>query len=188
MNDKSSGIDLLFTTNSKLLCDVEVEQTIYDKCHHNIIYGAHNLNISLPPPYYKEVWDYKNADSLCIQRAVSLVNWNDVFSNKMADEKVESLNILLNTFRNFISNKVVKFNYKYPNWMNPKIISTLRNRSTLIKWYYSNPTEENKNLTAKSNKCSKMIVEAKERYTNKLSTTSNDPSTMPKAYAKYILE
>ena len=67
--------------------------------------------------------------------------------------------------------------------MNPKIISSLRNRSKLTKRYYSNPTEENKILlTAKSNECSNMIVEAKERYTNKLSEKLDDPSTMPKAY------
>ena len=50
------------------------------------------------------------------------MNWNDVFSNKMADGKVKSLNnILLNIFRNFIPNKVIKFEYsiKYPKWMNP---------------------------------------------------------------------
>ena len=47
--------------------------------------------------------------------------------------------------------------------MNPKIISSLRNRSKLTKRYYSNPTEENKNLlTAKSNEYSKMIDEIKE--------------------------
>ena len=51
MNHKSPCIDLLFTTNSKLLCDVGVEQTIYNKCHYNIIYGSLNLNISLPPSY-----------------------------------------------------------------------------------------------------------------------------------------
>ena len=61
--------------------------------------------------------------------------------------------------------------------MNPKIISFLRNRSKLTKWYYSNPTEENK-----SNECSKMIVEAKKRYTKKLSKKLGDPSTMPKVY------
>ena len=67
--------------------------------------------------------------------------------------------------------------------MNPKIISSLRNRSKLTKRYYSNPTEENKILlTAKSNECSNMIVEAKERYTNKLSEKLDDHSTMPKAY------
>ena len=67
--------------------------------------------------------------------------------------------------------------------MNPKIISSLRNRSKLTKRYYSNPTEENKKLlTAKSNECSKMIAETKERYTNKLSKKLDDPSTMRTAY------
>ena len=101
----------------------------------------------------------------------------------MADGKVKSLrNILLNIFRNFIPNKVIKFEYsiKYPK-LNK--IPSLRNRSKLTKRYYSNPTEENKNLlTAKSNECSRMVVEAKERYTTKLSKKLDDPSMMPKAY------
>ena len=112
------------------------------------------------------------------------MNWKDVFSNKAADEKATSLsNILLNAFRNFIPNKVIKVEYKYPNWVNPKIISSLRNKSKLTKRYYSNPTEKNKNLlTAKSKECSNMIVEAKERYANKLSKKLDDPSLMSKAY------
>ena len=57
MNDKSSCIDLLFTANNKLLCDVGVEHTIYNNCHHNITYESLNLNIPLPPPYYREVLD-----------------------------------------------------------------------------------------------------------------------------------
>ena len=171
MNDKPSCIDLRFTTNSKLLCDVGIEQTIYNKCHHNIIYGSLNLHIPFPPTYYREVWDYKNTDPVCTQRTISLVNWNDVFGNKTADEKVKNLNnILLNIFINFIPNRVIKADYKDHNWMNPRTISSLRNRSKLTKRYYCIPTEEKKNvLTAKSNECSKMIVEAKERYTIKLS-------------------
>ena len=86
------------------------------------------------------------------------VNWNDVFSNKRADEKVKSLcSILLNVFRNFVPNKAIKADFdsliRYPSWRNPNIISYLGNRSKLIKRYYSNPTEENKSLlTPKSNK------------------------------------
>ena len=82
----------------------------------------------------------------------------------MADENVKSLNsILLDIFRNFIPKMVIKVDYKYINWMNPKIISSLRNRSKLTKRNYSNRTKENKNLlTAKSNECLTMIVEAKE--------------------------
>ena len=74
VNETSSCIDLLFTTTSKLLSDVGVEQTIYNKHHPNIIYGSLNLIIPLPPPYYREVLDYKNQDLVCIQRAISLVN------------------------------------------------------------------------------------------------------------------
>ena len=125
---------------------------------------TYNLDIPLLP-------HYKNTDPVCIQRAISLMNWNDVFSNKTADENVKTLkNVLFNIFRHFIPKKFIKIDYKYPNWMNPKIISSLRNRSKLNKRYYSNPTEENKNLlTAKSSECSNMIVEAKEKYKNKLS-------------------
>ena len=86
INEKSSCIDLLFTTYNKFLCNVGVEQTIYNKCNHNIIYGLLNLNIPLPPPYYREVWDYKNTDAVCIQREISLVNWNDLFT---VDEKTK---------------------------------------------------------------------------------------------------
>ena len=64
-----------------LLANCGVEQSIYDKCHHNIIHGSLNLNISLPPPYYTEVQDFKNIDPVCIQHAISLVNWNDVVWN-----------------------------------------------------------------------------------------------------------
>ena len=96
---------------------------------------TYNLDIPLLP-------HYKNTDPVCIQRAISLMNWNDVFSNKTADENVKTLkNVLLNIFGHFIPKKFIKVDYKYPNWMNPKIISSLRNRSKLNKRYYSNPTE-----------------------------------------------
>ena len=66
MNDKSSCIELIFTTNSKMLSNVGVAQTIFNKGYYNIVYGSLNLNISLPAPYYMDVWDYKNTDPVCI--------------------------------------------------------------------------------------------------------------------------
>ena len=194
LNDKSSCINLLFTTNnSKMLCNVGVKQIFYNKCHHNILYDSVNPNILPPPLYYKEVWDCKSTDPVCIQWEIWFVDWNNIFSNKKTDGKVKSLNnISLNICRNVIPNKVIKVGYKYPKWMNPKFISSLRNRAKMTKRYYPNPTKENKDLlTAKSNKCSNMIVETKERYTNELSKKLDDPSTMPKAHwsiLKCILE
>ena len=66
MNDKSSCIELIFTTNSKMLSNVGVAQTIFNKGYYNTVYGSLNLNISLPAPYYMDVWDYKNTDPVCI--------------------------------------------------------------------------------------------------------------------------
>ena len=78
INYKLSCINLLFRTNGKLLCDAGVELTIYDKCHHKVIYGSLNLSIPLPRPYYREVCDYKNTCLISIQRAIPLVKWSDV--------------------------------------------------------------------------------------------------------------
>ena len=123
-------------------------------------------NMPVLPPYYGEVWDYKNTDPKCIQRVISSMNWNDVVSNKTIGEKIKSLNNIVlnvsNIFRNFIPCKIIRFNYKYPNWMNPKTISSLRNRSKLTQRYYCNTRGDNKNLlTANSNECSNMILKGK---------------------------
>ena len=62
-NTSSSWIDLIFTSNSNLITEFGIEKSLYaDSCHHNIVFGKMNLNVSLPPPYTSEVWDYKKAD------------------------------------------------------------------------------------------------------------------------------
>ena len=47
-------------------------------------------------------------------------------------------------FRNFIPHKIIKFDCQCNSWMNPKVISSLRNISNVSKRYCSNPTEKNK--------------------------------------------
>ena len=79
--------------------------------------------------------------------------------------------------------KIVKFDCTYTtNQMNPKIISSLRNRSKFTKRYNFNSTEEIQNLTTKSNECSNNILKSKERQIIKLTERSYFPSTMLKAY------
>ena len=48
-NVSSSCIDLIFASNTTYL-NTGIKQSIYDKCHHNIIYGKLDLDIPLPPP------------------------------------------------------------------------------------------------------------------------------------------
>ena len=83
-----------------------------------------SANVSLPPSYSREVWDYKNANVEEIQKPTSLFNWEKAFENLSIDEKVGLLNnILLNLFRNFILNKIVKCSYKHFSWMIEQILN-----------------------------------------------------------------
>ena len=44
INKSLSYIDLIFSSNVNLTKNFEVEQSLYKKCHHNIIYGNLNFN------------------------------------------------------------------------------------------------------------------------------------------------
>ena len=46
------------------------------------IYGTLNFNITVPPPYYREVWDYKRANAGNIQKAISIFDWQKDFRDK----------------------------------------------------------------------------------------------------------
>ena len=62
-NTSSSCINLIFTSNASLITGLGTEKSLYaDSCHHSIIFGKMNLNVPLPPPYIREVWDYSKAD------------------------------------------------------------------------------------------------------------------------------
>ena len=161
-----------------------IEQSIYEKCHHNITYGTLDFNVPLPPPYYREIWDYKNADTESIQKAISNFDWPKAFRNKNANESCKLLtDTLMNIFRNYIPHKTKKFDCKTPDWMNTLIISALKKRSILVKRYYRNPSEYNKEtLINQSNECTKLIIEAKQNYIAKMSSKLDCADTTLSTY------
>ena len=104
-----SCIDLIFCTNQSVISNHGVDVSIFDKCHHNIIYGKINTYVPLPPAYVREVWDYEKANIENIKKAISNFDWNKAFENLSVDEKVDFVNkTLLNIFRNYIPNKKIK--------------------------------------------------------------------------------
>ena len=46
-----SCIDLTFCTNQSVISNHGVDVSIFDKSHHNIIYGKINICVPLPPTY-----------------------------------------------------------------------------------------------------------------------------------------
>ena len=52
INESSSCIDLIFSSNVNITKNCGIEQSFYKTCHHNIIYRTLNFNIPLPPPFF----------------------------------------------------------------------------------------------------------------------------------------
>ena len=74
-----SCIDLIFCTNQSLISNHGVDALIFDKCHHNIIYGKINIRVSLSPTYVPEVWDYKKANIENVKKTIPNFEWNKAF-------------------------------------------------------------------------------------------------------------
>ena len=115
INESSSCIDLIFSSNVNLTKNCGVEQSLYKSCHHNIIYGTLNFNIALSLPYFREIWDFKSANIECIQKSINNFDWARAFQNQNCNDQCRILSeTLLKIFRNFIPHKIKKSDYKTP--------------------------------------------------------------------------
>ena len=57
-----------------------------------IIHAKFKLQIIYPPPYQRLIWDYKNANTSSIQKALNMIDWNILFSNANVEKQVNILN------------------------------------------------------------------------------------------------
>ena len=134
-----SCIDLIFCTNENIISNCGVDVMIFEKCHHNIIYGKINIWTLLLPAYIREIWDYSKANIENINKTISNFNWTKAFENLSVDEKVELNNeALLNIYRNYTSDKKIKCDLRQPPWMTDNIKKSLKERSKLTKIFYKN--------------------------------------------------
>ena len=67
-----------------------VHSNLHSNCpHHQIIFAKFNLEVVYLPPYVREVWHYKDANTELIRRAINELNWQRAFLNANVNEKVE---------------------------------------------------------------------------------------------------
>ena len=124
--NSSSCIYLTFTDQQKLAISSGVHSFLHVKCHHQIIHCKFNLMIVYLPPYESLVWDYKRANNDAIINSINQADWELLFFNKNVHQQVYIFNkTLMNIFSDFIPNRYVTFNDKYPPWktnyLKPKI-------------------------------------------------------------------
>ena len=86
INNSSSGSDLVFVSKLNVICNSGVELSLFEKCHHNLIFGDLNFIIPLPPTYKSQMWHYKKAEY--IRHSISSVDRNFHFQGTSVKEKV----------------------------------------------------------------------------------------------------
>ena len=59
LDNSSTCIDLIFTTQPNLIIESGIRPSLHPNCHHQIVYAKFNLFIHFPSPYLREVWHYK---------------------------------------------------------------------------------------------------------------------------------
>ena len=114
-----SCIDLIFTDQPNYVNDCSTPSSLHKNCHDQITFCKLDLKVEYPPTYQHLVWNFKKSNNDAIKRAIELVNWNSLFSHKNVPEQVVILDqTLMNTFSNYIPNKIITFDHKDPPWMN----------------------------------------------------------------------
>ena len=111
----SSCIDLIFTSQPNMVIESGIHSSLHSSCHHQIVFAKFDLKICYPPPYSREIWHFKEAETDLIRRALNDFNWERTFSNTNVNKKVCIFNkSVLNVLSNFISNENILCGDKDP--------------------------------------------------------------------------
>ena len=136
-NTSSFCIDLIFRSQPNLITDSGVHSSLHSNCHHQIVFAKFNIPIVYLPPYLREIWCYREANTRFVRRAIKEFNGERAFSNTNLNEKVDILNrTILNILSNFTPHETIVCNDKDPPWFNNRIKPLIHEKKMLhIRFY-----------------------------------------------------
>ena len=179
-----SCIDLIFCSQPNLVQKSGTYASLFERCHHQIIFAEINFKVFYPPSYKRNIWDYKNADINKINESLSKVNWDRHLNHKGPNEQIKFLNdSIINVFNNYCPNKIITCQDKDAPWMTDVIKRLLKEKELIYKQYKNGFRNEDKtSLNKKQKECSLAISAAKELYLINEGNKLNDPLLGPKRY------
>ena len=119
MSNFSSCTEIIFTDQPNLPIHSGIHPSLPSNCHLQITNCKFNLIINYPPPYNRQVWEYKNPDTTLIKK--HLVKLTDIcyLTKNISVINLKYLMIrLLIFFSNFVPDKMLTFDDRDTPWMN----------------------------------------------------------------------
>ena len=139
LNNSSTCINLIFTSQPNLIIESNIHPSLHPNCHHQIVYAKIKLLVYFPPPYSREVWHYKDANTELIKRAIEKFDWQGTFLNTSVSEKVTIFNnTVLNILSNFILQETILYDDKDPPWFNNKIKTLIQAKNAAFTSFCKN--------------------------------------------------
>ena len=111
-NTLLSCIDLIFTSQRNFITNSDVQSSLHSNCHYQIVFAKFNLHIVYPPPYLREIWHYREANTELIRRAIKEFNWERAFS--LMKKLIFFNRTILNILSNFIPHETLVCDDKDP--------------------------------------------------------------------------
>ena len=108
LQNSSSCIDLIFTSQPNIVVESGVHPSLHPNCHHQFVFAKFNFKIYYPPPYLREVCHYKEANADLIKRAISNFNQKKLLLTLILTKKSlfqqDDLTTLVQKTRNVLQN------------------------------------------------------------------------------------
>ena len=167
LENSSSCIDLIFTSQPNLSVESGTQSSLHPNCHHQIIYTKFNLEVIYPPPYARKVWHYQDSNVDLIRRSMNEFDWDRGFANKHVNENVLIFNkTVLNVLSNFILHEAIVCDDKDPPWFNRKIKSLFNEKLRTYNAYCknSNNIQLRNNLRSLQQRLRDLIDDSKQKY------------------------
>ena len=185
LDNSRSCIDLIFTSQPKMVIDSGVHASLHANCHHQIMYAKFDLKIIYPPPYERTVWHFKHANSDHIKRAIDIFDWESALNHIDANDPVSLFNsTILNIISNFIPNETITCDHRDLPWMNSFIKNLIHAKYNFYKKFVRKSNNMYHDYAFKNlqNHLNQSIQIAKQNYVNKIAQRLGDPSTSSKCY------
>ena len=87
LQNSSSCIELIFTLQANIVVESSVHSSTGPSCRHQIVFIKFDLKIYYSPPYLRDVWHYKEENTVLIKQAVNYYNWEKASSITNINEK-----------------------------------------------------------------------------------------------------